>query len=134
MNLDAVRAFFERDRFATESGITIVSAQPGEAVCRMTATEHHQNAGGAVQGGAIFTLADFAFAAAANCGGELTVSINNNISFLTTARGGELSAHAVMRRATKRICFYDVTVTDELGTLIATMSVTGYCKGIKIEF
>jgi hypothetical protein len=39
-------------------------------------TEKHLNAGGVCQGGALFTLADLAFAAVANSRGRLTLSLN----------------------------------------------------------
>lgn len=54
----------------------------------------HLNAAGTVQGGALFTLADFAFAVAANAGGVLTVSLQNSISFLRAAKPARLTARA----------------------------------------
>ena len=93
-----------------------------------------KNAGGAVQGGAIFTLADFAFAVAANSLGKMTVSVNNSISFISASKGKKLIAKATRLSNSKRLCFYNVSVTDDTGALIADMSVTGYIKDIDMPF
>ena len=84
--------------------------------------------GGAPQGGAIFTLADFTFAVASNSSGSYIVSIGCSISFMNAARGKVLYAKAVRRSQSRRISYYDVEVYDELQTPVAKMSVTGYNK------
>ncbi len=58
------------DRFAVLSGVQLTDAGKNFAVCSLHITENHLNAGGKVQGGAIFTLADTAFAMAANNQGK----------------------------------------------------------------
>ncbi len=134
VDLEAVRKFFAGDRFALERcGIEIVSAKEGEAVCKMNVTESHLNAGNVVQGGAIFTLGDFAYAIASNCGGTLSVTLDNSISFVAPATGKYLQAHAVERASSNRLCFYDVAITNDNDVLVAKMTVTGYKKGT-IEF
>lgn len=133
-DLNAVRKFFAADRFAIERcGIEIVSAKEGDAVCRMNVTDEHLNAGNVVQGGAIFTLGDFAYAIAANCGGTLSVTLDNNISFVAPATGKYLQARAVERASSNRLCFYDVLITNDRDEIVAKMTVTGYKKGT-IEF
>lgn len=64
--LDEVRKLFKKDRFATESGAVINEIGERYAKCSLKLSDSHRNALGAVMGGAIFTLADFAFAVAAN--------------------------------------------------------------------
>ena len=66
--IDKARAYFEGDRFALENGVTIDELSPAGAVCSFEITARHRNAEGGVMGGAIFTLIDLAFAAAANWG------------------------------------------------------------------
>ena len=77
---EEVRAFFADDRFATEAGAFIEWVRPGEALCSMVIGPQHKNAAGILQGGASFTLADFAFAAAANAAHPVTVSLHNQIA------------------------------------------------------
>ena len=52
------------------------------------------NAADVVHGGALFTLADLAFAVASNSRGQLALSINASISYLKAARGPLLTAEA----------------------------------------
>ena len=124
--------FMKADRYAVFTGIEIDQIEKGSAVCSLRITDKHLNAGDAVQGGVIFTLADFAFAVAANSGGNLTVSLNNNISYLQATKGDTLFATAKLISSSKRICNYEVEVIDNLKVSIAKMTVTGYIKSEKL--
>ena len=67
MTLEEAKFFFQQDKFATcAAGIVLKELDENGAVCTMTITDNHLNAVGSVMGGALFTLADFGFAAAAN--------------------------------------------------------------------
>jgi len=123
--IEEIRALFAQDRFATEAcGATIVSAKRGHAVCEMTLSEIHLNAMGAVMGGAIFSLADFAFAIACNVGEAPTVAISNTIEFMNVARGSKLIAECTTDKSGRTIGYYTVEVKDDLGTLVAKMVAT----------
>ena len=56
--------FFKNDRFATNAGVELIEIKEGYSKARLVITAEHLNAGGRTQGGAIFTLADLALAAA----------------------------------------------------------------------
>ena len=79
-------------------------------------------------GGAIFTLADFAFAVAANCGGRLTVSLSSQINFIAAPKGGRLFAKAQCIKSGRHTCFYSVEITDNEARKVAEATVTGYIK------
>ena len=65
--MDEARKMFAKDRFATEqTGAVIEEVAPNYAKCSMQIMDQHRNAYGGVMGGAIYTLADFAFAVASN--------------------------------------------------------------------
>ena len=128
-SLEEVRKIFEGDRFATENGAVIDEIGDHTATCSMKITSSHKNAMGAVMGGAYFTLADFAFAVAANWEKMGCVSIHSDISFLGTAKGEKLIAKAVCIKNGRRTAFYSVDVTDDLGTQVATVTITGYHVG-----
>ena len=107
------REFFRDDRFATEmTGIKIEEAREGYARCTLRVDERHFGALGIVMGGALFTLADFAFAVAANSGQQHTVSMNLSISYLTPAHGPLLTAIATPVKSGRRTCTYTVDVFD----------------------
>lgn len=127
--IDEAYAMFKNDRFAVEAcGAKIKSITDDEVVCTMEITKRHLNAAGTVMGGAIFTLADFTFAIAANFRKRLTVSLDSQISYLGVAKGKELIAASHCIKEGKSTCFYDILVTDELGTQVAKVSITGYIR------
>lgn len=115
-----------KDRFAMDAGCRLVSCGEGEAVVEVEAEERHLNGVGLVQGGLIFTLADTAFAAAANSDGRDTVSLSSTINFLRAAKVGKLTARATTVSRGRTTCCIEVAVTDGDGRLIAKMQSTGY--------
>lgn len=129
--LAEIRAHFAGDRFAAEAaGVTIRQAEPGRAVCVMPILPIHLNANGVPMGGAIFTLADFAFAVAANgFSDRVTVTQQVSVSFLSAARGSTLVAEARCLKAGRTTCLYAVEVTDDLGAQVAYLTVNGYTVG-----
>jgi acyl-CoA thioesterase len=57
-----IKEYFDNDRYAAVSGIELLEAEPGRALAKMEVRDMHLNSCKTVQGGATFTLADFAFA------------------------------------------------------------------------
>lgn len=126
LTLDEVREKFSHDRFATVNGAVIDEIGEGYAKCSMELNDTHRNALGAVMGGAIFTLADFAFAVASNWNKNPQVSLNASISFLGKAKGQKLIAEAHKIKEGRKTCYYEVTVSDELGNQVAHMTSNGF--------
>ena len=77
-------------------------------------------------GGAIFTLADFAFAVASNCAGTGVVTLTSQISYLGTAKGERLIAEARRVKQGRSTGYYTVSVRDELGNPVAEVTGTGF--------
>ena len=127
--LEEVRNLFKGDRFATENGAVIDEIGDRTATCSLAITDSHRNAIGAVMGGTYFMLADFAFAVAANWQKMGCVSLRSDISFLTAAKGKRLIAKATCVKDGKTTVCYRVDVTDDLGVLTATVTITGYRIG-----
>lgn len=127
--LERARREFSGDIFATETtGIVIEAAGENYAKCSLETGPQHMNAAGAVMGGAIFTLADFTFAVAANSEAMNTVSLTSSISYLSASKGGRLTAEANCVRSGRNTCHFIVTVCDEDGKVIASVSTTGFRK------
>lgn len=79
-------------------------------------------------GGAIFTLADFAFAVASNWNKPLNVSTTSQITFLGTAKGARLVAEARKVKEGRSTCYYLVDVSDDLGNPVAHVTASGFVK------
>ena len=126
-DIDKIRERFSADRFAVQAaGAHIDLAEPGHAICSMELRPVHLNSNAAPMGGAIFTLADFAFAVASNAYSDrLTVTQQVSAEFLAASKGGSLIAEARCMRQGRSSCFYTVEVRDELGTRAAYLTING---------
>lgn len=129
-----IQEFLQGDKFAVNAGIELLEVQSGYAKARMEIKEMHLNGGGVCQGGAIFTLADLAFAAATNSHGRLTFSITSSMNFFKSESKGFLYAEAREVFDHKRLANCEVQVANESGELIATFNGTGYRKDTPLPF
>ena len=77
-------------------------------------------------GGAIFTLADFAFAALTNGRGRLTVAQQVSINYLAAPKGSRLTATARYRRDGRTSCVVVVDVADDTGRDVAQFVGLGF--------
>ena len=127
-DVKAMRAVFADDRVAEGMGVVIDSVADGGAVCSMQAGPQHLNATGAVQGGAVYTLADVAFSVAANSLYPVTVTLNSDLHFLRPLTEGRLLARATPVSHTKRTCVYQVEVFGADGARAALGTFTGYTR------
>lgn len=128
MNTEMIKTV-KNDQFAKLLGLELITVDIGYAEVRMEIKEEHLNGLGIVQGGAIFTLADFAFAAAANAGGKVSVGINANINYFKPAKGKYLLAKATETSSSRSLSNYNVDIFDEDNeVLIAKFNATGFIK------
>lgn len=126
--LEEVRAFFAKDRFATDNGAVVEEIGDHYVKCSMMLDERHKNAVGGIMGGVHFVLADFAFAIAANRQQMGVVSLNSNITFLSPVRGNKLIAEARCIKEGRNTNYYQVDLWDDLENHIAVVTITGYRK------
>lgn len=116
-----------KDRFICGLiGIQLEEAGKGKARSSLILREDHLNGVGIVQGGVLYAIADYTFAAAANYSAEDVVGVETSISFLRSVKTGKIFAEAeeVSRSRSFSVC--TVRVTDESGQLLAIMNARGY--------
>ncbi len=132
LEIETIKKFFKGDRLAEYLGIELVEVSMGKAVARMKIREEHLNGINTVHGGAIFTLADFAFAVAANSHGRVTVAINVSISFMKASTNGTLTAVANEISLNPKLATYTVNIFNDDGEIIAIFQGLAYRKRDKI--
>ncbi len=122
--LDEAIAHFRDDKFAYEvTGCRLVEVSQGHAVAELELDRsRHYNAAGGVMGGATFTLADFAFAAASNYNEKPSVGVSNSIEYLAPVKGTKLIAVCDVDRSGRSLGFYTVLVSDDTGRAVAKMT------------
>jgi acyl-CoA thioesterase len=131
--LAPVRTLMRRDRFAAHAGVRLVELREGYARATLRLRADHLNGVGVVQGGAIFTLADLAFAAACNSHGTVAVALDVSITFARAAVRGTLTAEAREIAVSRRVSVCDVRVTDASGALVAAFKGTAFRKEERAE-
>ena len=125
-DLEKAREFFGGDLYATETtGIVIEEVGDHYARCSMEITRKHQNAYGGVMGGATFTLADYTFAVSSNFNQPQTVSVTSQINFIGMAKGKKLISESHLIKDGRTTCLYGIDITDDLGTKIAYVTISG---------
>ena len=118
---------FSADRYAiSTTGVVIEKVDVNYSVCSLKIEDKHLNTNGGVMGGAIFTLADYAFGVAANTPVSNCVTLSANVNFTRPSKGPILYAVAKCVKDGRRICFFEVNVTDAEGKLIAVFEMNGF--------
>jgi acyl-CoA thioesterase len=127
--MDKLKKFFsENDLFARHNNIELLEAGEGRSLASMKIEPYHFNGAKTVHGGAIFTLADFAFAVASNSRGRLAMGISTSVNFVRAATGGTLYAEAVEQSLNPKLASYTVTVTDDRKETVAIFQGMVYRK------
>jgi acyl-CoA thioesterase len=124
--------FSAEDLFARHTGIELLDVGPGWATASMKIEPFHYNGARTVHGGAIFTLADFAFAVASNSHGTLAMGINTSVSFVKAATKGTLHAEAREQALNPRLASYLVRITDDDQAVVALFQGMVYRKNESI--
>jgi acyl-CoA thioesterase len=123
-----IKEFIQSDRFAKLLGIELIESAPGHAVTQMEIKDEHLNAVNIAQGGALFTLADLAMAAAANSYGPVAVSIQSEIKYFKAAGKGLLKAEASEISCSSKLATYSIDIHNTDGELIAAFQGMVYRK------
>ncbi len=117
----------DRDAFSAWLGVEVVEVRPRGATVRMSVRSDMVNGFGVCHGGVTFALADSALAFAANTDGQVTVAIENSITYpASVAPGDVLTAVASQEGAANRLAFYAVRVTKQDHTVAALFRGTVY--------
>lgn len=127
VDFEKIRTFLnEEDKFCKFCGIELTVVNDGYAEAVLRVDENKLNGRNVVQGGAIMTLADFAFAGAVNGSGVTGVSLNCATNFIRPGMGKELKAVCRKVSQGKTTAVYSAEVFNEDGKLAAVMTITGY--------
>ena len=121
VDLTHVRRMWDDDGASRALGMQAEVIEVDHAVVRMRVTDAMVNGHAIAHGGYIFTLADSTFALVCNSRGQVTVAAGADITFVASARLGDvLVAEGASRAAYGRSGLTDVTVARESdGALIA---------------
>ena len=123
-----LREFFKADKFVGLAGIEIAEIGDDYAVVSADIRPEHLNAGGAVQGGMLYTASDFAFAVLTNMLHRMTVTQSSVITYIRAAKTSRITATAREIVRSGHNCVVEVVVRDAEGGIVCTGSFNGFIK------
>jgi|UPI000483ADA0 acyl-CoA thioesterase len=129
-DIDEVREFFSKDRYATMSGMVVDDYGEDYSVCSVVLNDNHKNGYGGIMGGVMFTLADFAFAVVSNNVHQSTVAQQMSINYLSAPKGTKLIATAKLKKNGRTSTIVNIDIVDDTGRDIAQVVGTGFKLGV----
>lgn len=127
--LEDLKTFFARDRFVSHNGIKIISVDENGSLVRADVNNSHLNAGDAVQGGMLFSAADFAFAVLANYLHPVTVTSSAAITYLSPCRDtAYITAESREISRYRHSCVHEVIVRDDKSVPVCTAQMNGFIR------
>lgn len=125
---DDIFKALKNEPYANYLGIELIELKAGYAKVTLSPATHMLNTHGTVHGGIIFSLADYAFAAASNSYGTTAVGVTNTIHYMSAGLADQvLTAEATEIKKTRRLAWYRIDVWSN-DTLCATMEALVYRK------
>ena len=120
---ERTREVLWRDDFASQAlGMEFLELRPGYAKLAIVVRRDMLNGFGLCHGGLLTTFGDTAMAFASNSHNEMAVATHLAIDFVAPARlDDRLIAEAREVARTKRTGLYDMTVTNQQGSLVAML-------------
>ena len=128
MDIERLKKYFKDDKYVELSGIEILEVTDSAAVIGAAILPCHLNANGVVQGGMLYTMADFAFAVLANNLHPVTVSQTGQITYLSAAVTDYITAEATEIARKGRNCVCNVVMKDNAGNIVCTAQFNGFIK------
>jgi len=132
----AIQDAVANEPFAIAMKIRLTKLDDGVSVVEMIYDpEKQSNIYARAHGGAIYGLIDEAFETAGQTEGTIAVALNVNVTYIASPNDGDhLRAEAKRISQTKKTASYEIRVTNQSGTLIATCQALAYRTGKVIPF
>ena len=111
--------------FIKHTGIKTVELREGYAKGEIVLDERHANPIGSTHGGVLYTLVDTVGRAAATSRGRYVTTVSGNINYLRQAmKFKKMIGESREIKIGKKMCVYDVMITDENDREIAKATMT----------
>ena len=127
-DIEGVKKHIENyDKLITLFDMKIIGVKEGEAMVKMNVGPDHLNAAKLCHGGAIFSLADVAFALACNSYGKTSLALEVSINYVRPAKlGEELTAYARKLHRGSKTGLYFIEVKNQDNKPVAFLKATSF--------
>ncbi|MFA6378360.1 MAG: hotdog fold thioesterase [Candidatus Omnitrophota bacterium] len=124
-----IKNISSKDHFAKYLGVEVLEVKENYAKVALKIQKYFLNSIETTHGGVLFSLADYAFALAANTSDEIGVGINANIQYTKPSFEGEIIfAEAKLLSRSKRVGTFIVTIVNSKQEVLAHFSAMAYFK------
>jgi len=133
--MDAIWQRVANEPFARKMGLRLLKIEPGYALVEMALDSDMANIFDMTHGGAIFSLIDEAFEISCNSHGSVAVALSMTITYHNPpTKAGVLRAESKEIYRSRKTATYDIKVTENENTLIASCQALAYRKEEKLPF
>jgi acyl-CoA thioesterase len=133
--IQSIKRQVQKEPFARKLGVRLIKAEPGYAMVEMEPQEELTNIFGMTHGGAIFSLIDEAFEVSCNTHGTVAVALSVTVTYHQAPdQKSKLRAESMEIHRSAKTGTYEIKVTDERDTLIASCTALCYRKKEKLPF
>lgn len=127
------RSFFDDDQFVKMLGIEIKELTQTQATVTAQVKREFLNANGCVQGGMLYTMADFAFAVLQNHLHPMTVTQGGQVHYVRPAYTQTLTAVATETLRAGRNTLSQVQIFNDKGEVVCVCNFNGFVKDVNRE-
>jgi acyl-CoA thioesterase len=133
--MDAIWERVANEPFARKMGLRLLKIEPGYALVEMDLRDDMANIFDMTHGGAIFSLIDEAFEISCNSHGTVAVALSMTVTYHNPpTKAGVLRAESKEIYRSRKTATYDIKVTENENTLIASCQALAYRKQEKLPF
>ncbi|MEN8041398.1 MAG: hotdog fold thioesterase [Actinomycetota bacterium] len=120
-----IRDAHDGDPYARAQGVRLDAVTDDGVIVSMEVTADHVNFHGVTHGGALFSLADCAFALASNAHGDAAVAIDTHLAITAASHVGDrLTAIAREKTRGRRLGTYQIEITRTDGRTVGLFTGT----------
>ena len=131
--LETAQYILNQDEFSKWMGISFVEIRENYCLIEMPIRKEMINGLKTVHGGVTFSFAESALAFSSNNTGEASVALNCMINFTKAVKLGDtLTAESILMVNTKKTAVYDISITNQHKTVVASFRGTVYKLGKNI--
>jgi acyl-CoA thioesterase len=130
---ETAQYILNQDEFSKWMGISFVEIRENYCLIEMPIRKEMINGLKTVHGGVTFSFAESALAFSSNNTGEVSVALNCMINFTKAVKLGDtLTAESILMANTKKTAVYDISITNQHKTVVASFRGTVYKLGKNI--
>lgn len=131
--LENAQYILSQDQFSQWMGVSLVDIKENYCLIEMPIRKEMINGLKTVHGGVTFSFAESALAFSSLNTGEAAVALNCIINFTKAVKLGDvLTAESILLANTKKTAVYDITITNQDKTVVASFRGTVYKLGKNI--